>query len=119
MKMTSPTPGSPTAPSPTSIPVTAAVEANHYGSQLPASTAGETMTRVAADHQRLLGNGHCNRPAALDCAYESICERCGFFDTGPQFVTILTRQRDHATDHHQPDRAELFTNIINNLDNTA
>ena len=98
--------------------VTAAVEANHYGNQLPADTAGETMTRVAADHQRLLGNGHCNRPAALDCVYESICERCGFFDTGPQFVTILTRQRDHATNHHQPDRAELFTNIINNLDNT-
>lgn len=99
--------------------VTAAVEANHYSNQLPADTAGETMTRVAADHQRLLGNGHCNRPAALDCAYESICERCGFFDTGPQFVTILTRQRDHATNHHQPDRAELFTNIINNLDNTV
>ena len=99
--------------------VTAAVEAIYHGSQLPAGTAGETMTHVAADHQRLLGNGHCNRPAALDCVYESICERCGFFDTGPQFVTILTRQRNHATDHHQPERAKLFTNIIDNLDNTA
>ena len=40
-------------------------------------------------------------------------------DTDRQFVTILTRQRDHATEHHQPERAELFTNIITNLDNTA
>ena len=96
--------------------VTAAVEANHYGHQLPASTTGEIMNRVAADHQRLLGNGHCNRPAALDCAYESICERCGFFDTGPQFVTILTRQRDHANDRDQSDRATLFTDLLNNLD---
>jgi len=99
--------------------VTAAVEANVYGTDLPANTVGETMTRVAADHQRHLGNGHCNRPAALDCVYESMCERCGFFETGPQFVTILTRQRDHATDHHQPDRAQLFAGIIENLDNTA
>ncbi len=74
------------------------------------------MNRVAADHQRLLGNGHCNRPAALDCVYESICERCGFFDTGPQFVTILTRQRDHANDRNQNDRATLFTDLLNNLD---
>ena len=99
--------------------VTAAVEANYNTGALPAGTVGETMTRLAADHRRLLGNGHCNRPAALDCAYESICERCGFFETGPQFVTILTRQRDHATEHHQPERADLFTNIITNLDNTA
>lgn len=99
--------------------VTAAVEANVYGTDLPAGAAGEAMTRVAADHQRHLGNGHCNRPAALDCVYESMCERCGFFETGPQFVTILTRQRDHATDHHQPDRAQLFTGILDNLDNTT
>ena len=26
----------------------------------------------------------------------------------------LTRQRDHANNHNQPDRAELFTNIIAN-----
>jgi hypothetical protein len=99
--------------------VTAAVEANYNAGRLPAGIAGETMTRLATDHRRLLGNGHCNRPAALDFAYESICERCGFFDTGPRFVTILTRQRDHATEHRQPERADLFTNIITNLDTIA
>jgi hypothetical protein len=77
------------------------------------------MTRLAADHRRLLGNGYCNRPAALDCVYESMCERCGFFETGPQFVTILTGQRDHAAQHHQPQRANLFGDIIDKLDNTT
>lgn len=99
--------------------VTAAVEANYHAGTLPADTAAQTLTRLAADHRRLLGNGHCNRPAALDCGYESICERCGFFETGPQFVTILTRQRDHAAGHDQPDRANLFTGLLHNLDNTA
>ncbi|MEO5901305.1 MAG: hypothetical protein ABIR68_14425 [Ilumatobacteraceae bacterium] len=90
--------------------VTADVEANHYN-----QPAGTGTASTGTDHHRHLGNGHCTRPAALDCVYESICERCGFFDTGPQFVTILTQQRDHATEQHQPDRAELFTNLIDNI----
>ncbi len=96
--------------------VTAAVEANYRGDELPATTAGAAMTQLAADHRRLLGNGHCNRPAALDCVYESICERCGFFETGTEFVPVLIRQRDHATDHGQPDRARLFTGLLEDLD---
>ncbi len=95
--------------------VTAAVEAHQRGDTLPGA-ADAAITQLAADHRRLLGNGHCNRPAALDCVHESICERCGFFETAEQFVTILTRQRDHATDHHQPDRAELFTGLLDHLD---
>jgi hypothetical protein len=98
--------------------VTAAVEANYGGDELPATTAGAAMTQLAADHRRLLGNGYCNRPAALDCAFESICERCGFFETGTEFVPVLIRQRDHATDHGQSDRASLFTGLLDNLDKT-
>ena len=64
------------------------------GEPLPASVEGANMRRIAADHRRLLANGHCTRPALLDCAFESVCERCGFFETGPQFLTILKRQRD-------------------------
>jgi len=74
------------------------------------------MRRLAADHRRLLGNGHCTRPVTLDCTYETICERCGFFDTGPDFVPVLLRQRNHATQHDQPDRAELFTNLLDGID---
>jgi hypothetical protein len=75
------------------------------------------MRRLAAEaHQRLLGNGHCTRPVSIDCQFESICERCGFFDTGPEFVPILRRQRDHAADHGQSDRAELFQGLLSNVE---
>jgi integrase len=97
--------------------VTAAVEATYpAGTPLPADAAGKSMSRVAADHHRLLGNGHCTRPAALDCIYESMCERCGFFETGTEFVPVLLRQRDHAADHGHEERARVFTNLLDNLD---
>jgi hypothetical protein len=76
------------------------------------------LNQLAADH-RLLGNGHCNRPAAPGCSYETMCERCGFFETAAEFVPVLIRQRDHAADHDQPDRARLFTGLLDNLDSTT
>jgi integrase len=100
--------------------VTAAVEANYNArAPLPAETSGQILAGLAADHRRLLGNGHCTRPAALDCIHESICEQCGFFETGPEFVPVLIRQRDHATHRAQSDRAQLFTSLLDNLDTTA
>jgi integrase len=97
--------------------VTEAVEANYRNTDaLPATVEGTNMRRLAADHRRLLGNGHCTRPAALDCNFETICERCGFFDTGPQFVPILRRQRDHAIERDQHDRAQIFTTLIEGID---
>jgi hypothetical protein len=92
--------------------VTQAVEANYreMASHLPA--AGAVMTAPPNDHRRLLANGHCTRPALLDCVFESVCERCGFFETGPQFVTILKRQRKHADQRGQSDRRELFDDLI-------
>ena len=56
----------------------------------------------------MLGNGLCTRPVELECRMESACETCAYFQTGPEFVPVLLRQRDHARDHHQPDRAALF-----------
>ncbi len=97
--------------------VTQAVEASYEsGEPLPASVEGANMRRIAAEHRRLLGNGHCTRPAGLDCTFESVCERCGFFETGPQFLTILRRQRDDAVGHGQEDRAELLKGFIENID---
>jgi hypothetical protein len=60
----------------------------------------------------MLGNGLCTRPAELDCRMESACETCAYFATGPKSVPVLVRQRDHARDHDQPDRAELFDTLI-------
>jgi hypothetical protein len=97
--------------------VTQAVESSYEsGDPLPASLEGANMRRIAAEHRRLLGNGHCTRPVGLDCNFESICERCGFFETGPQFLTILRRQRDDAVGHGQDDRAQLLEVFIDDID---
>lgn len=99
--------------------VTEAVEANYRSADsLPPETAGKNMRRLAADHRRLLGNGHCNRPKSLDCAFETACERCGFFETGPQFLTILKHQRDHSAARGQDARAELFSDFVRQVTDT-
>ena len=61
---------------------------------------------------RMPGNGLCTRPAELDCRMESARETCAHVRTGTQFPPILTRQRDHARDHGQADRAALFDGLI-------
>jgi site-specific recombinase XerD len=91
--------------------VTEAVEANYRHTGAP-TVGSRNNNEVTADHRRLLANGHCTRPALLGCAFESVCERCGFFETGPQFVTILRRQRNHAEERGQSDRTELFDGLI-------
>jgi len=68
--------------------VTEAVEANYRRmSPLPDIAGTTDAVTHPTDHRRLLANGHCTRPALLDCAFESVCERCGFFESGPKFVT--------------------------------
>jgi site-specific recombinase XerD len=93
--------------------VTEAVEAQYYGlsGAAPVRTASSSAQSVS-DHHRLLANGHCTRPALLGCAFESVCERCGFFETGPQFLTILKRQGKHADERGQSDRSQIFDGLI-------
>jgi site-specific recombinase XerD len=81
--------------------------------ELPAGYETTGMARLRREaHARMLGNGLCTRPAELDCRLESACETCAYFRTGTQFLPILTRQRDHARDHGQADRAALFEGLI-------
>ena len=94
--------------------VTAKIDAL-YGQppELPAGYETTGMARLRREaHARMLGNGLCTRPAELDCRMESACETCAYFRTGTQFLPILTRQRDHARDHGQADRATLFDGLI-------
>jgi hypothetical protein len=86
-----------------------------YGQQpeLPADYETIGMARLRQEaHARMLGNGLCTRAPELDCRLESACETCAYFRTGTQFLPILTRQRDHAQDHGQADRAALFDELI-------
>jgi site-specific recombinase XerD len=91
-----------------------------YGQDQPveAATVGPAMRRLQNEvHHRLLGNGWCQRPAQLNCSYESICETCTHFATDPTFQPVLIRQRDHAAANDQASRAELFTKLLDQTRN--
>ena len=76
------------------------------------------MNRLRREHHRLLGNGYCTRPAELDCAFESICETCSYFQTSIEFRPALAAQHDHAATHGQTGRQELFARLIRQIDGT-
>jgi site-specific recombinase XerD len=92
--------------------VTAQVEALYTGENLTPDSEGPAMRLLRAEHHRLLANGYCQRPAVLDCRYESICETCVHFATSIEFHPVLIRQRDHARSHHQPTRADIIDQLL-------
>ena len=64
---------------------------------------------------RQLGNGYCARPAQLNCSYQTICEGCGFYATGPEFLPILRRQKDSAAEQADFERAHIFNELIDGM----
>jgi len=113
-------PRSPAAPSLMSTSPSPKNEAL-YGqpAQLPADAIGPKMARLRREHHRHLGNGWCTRPPELDCAFESICETCTFFQTSIEFRPTLQAQRDDATAKHQDHREKLFGSLLARLDQDA
>lgn len=80
---------------------------------LPAEIETAAMAKLRTQaHALMLGNGLCTRPVELDCRMESACETCAYFHTGAEFTPVLLRQRDHARDHDQPDRAAIFDGLL-------
>jgi len=93
------------------------VDALYGQPELPTPSEPYQMARLRREaHARLLGNGLCTRPAQLDCRMESICETCTYFQTSIEFRPLLIRQRDHARDRNQTDRANLFDQLIAQVD---
>lgn len=86
--------------------------------QLPADDLGPNMARLQREHHRMLGNGYCARPKAMDCQIENICESCTFFQTTIEFRPTLLAQRADACAKGQTRRAEIFDKIITGLDDT-
>jgi hypothetical protein len=83
---------------------------------LPAEIETAAMTRLRTEsHARMLGNGMCTRPVELECRMEAACESCAYFRTGPEFVPVLLRQRDHARAAGQSERADLFAGIVEKI----
>jgi site-specific recombinase XerD len=83
---------------------------------LPADAIGPKMARLRREHHRLLGNGYCTRPPELDCAFESVCETCAFFQTSIAFRPTLQAQHDDAQAKGQTHRADLFTSLLGRVD---
>ncbi len=97
--------------------VTDKVDALYAQAQpLSADALGPKMARLRREHHRHLGNGYCTRPAELDCAFESICETCTFFQTSIEFRPTLQAQHDDAATKGQHHRTDLFNNLLNHLD---
>ncbi len=86
---------------------------------LPADALGPKMARLRRDHHRLLGNGYCTRPPELDCAFESICETCTFFQTSIEFRPTLQAQHDDAASKNQTGRQQLFAQLLTTIDKDA
>jgi site-specific recombinase XerD len=85
--------------------------------ELPADYETTGMAKLRREAcARMLGNGLCTRPAELDCRMESACETCAYFCTSTEFLPVLTRQRDHARNHGQTERAALFIDLIKRID---
>jgi integrase len=98
--------------------VTAQVEALYTQPEtaLPADTEGPNMRRLRGEATRLLGNGHCTRPAVLDCRYETICETCTHFSTNEEHRHRLTAQLDNATERDEPRRQKIYLKLLTKLD---
>lgn len=83
---------------------------------LPATAEGAAMRRLRQELQRRdLGNGYCTRPANLACAFETVCETCVHFATGPEFVPVLVRQRNHAAKRDQTNLVNLYDGLLQSL----
>lgn len=77
------------------------------------------MRQLRQEHRRMLANGWCTRPKETDCAFESICEGCGFFSTSVEFKPTLQAQRDHAAANGQIAREERYTQLLNAIEEPA
>ena len=77
------------------------------------------MRQLRQAHRRMLANGWCTRPKDTDCAFESICEGCGFFATTIEFKPTLEAQRDHAAANGQIVRQERYTKLLDAIEEPA
>ena len=75
----------------------------------------QRLQQLAGEHRRMLANGWCNRPAATDCVYETICEGCGYYQTDIEFRPTLKAQAEHAERNHQTERAAIYNRLLAGL----
>jgi hypothetical protein len=84
-----------------------------------AAASSAQSTQASRPPRRLLANGHCTRPAELDCRFQTVCEGCGFYGTSVEFIDIVRRQRHDATAHTDAARAKLYDQLVAVIDASA
>ena len=62
--------------------------------------------------------GYCTRPPEPDCAFESICENCTFFQNSIEFRPTIQAQHDDAANKGQEHRAQLFDQLLSNVNDS-
>ncbi len=75
----------------------------------------QRLQQLAGEHRRMLASGWCNRPAATDCVYETICEGCGYYQTTIEFRPTLKAQAEHAQQNQQTERAAIYNRLLDTL----
>ena len=73
------------------------------------------MRRLRRERHRMLGNSYRTRPVDLDCAFETICDRCTYFTTSIEFRPTLRRQLADVTRKGQTGRQKLYCNLLDGL----
>jgi len=79
----------------------------------------DELRQLRLEHRRMLGNGYCARPLGTDCSFEAVCEGCGCYETAVEFEPTLRAQRDHAHEHGQEVRVELYNRLLERIDTTG
>ena len=79
----------------------------------------DELRQLRLEHRRMLGNGYCTRPRGTDCSFEAVCEGCGYYETTLEFEPTLRAQRDHAAEHGQPVRVELYNRLLERIETTG
>jgi integrase len=79
----------------------------------------DELRQLRLEHRRMLGNGYCARPRGTDCSFEAVCEGCGYYETSVEFEPTLRAQRDHAAEHGQPVRVELYNQLLDRIETTG
>jgi hypothetical protein len=88
---------------------------NHY----PRTRSDRRWPGCAASTTDCSATATAPDPPELDCAFESICETCTFFQTSIEFRPTLQAQHHDAEGKQQTHRAQLFAALLDRVDQDA
>jgi len=101
------------------VRVTAAAEANNRGDELPATTAGNAITQLATDHRRLLGTATAAAEVPSTAPTNPSASGAGSSKLAPSSCPSSSANAITPSTTTNPDRAHLFTGLLDNPDNTT